>query len=71
LSKMTPYIINNKMIDEGSSDDAYIDFKEFAKFYQVADKTEIDKMKTFITDDDWNGFKKLIYQVLKTKQNNI
>jgi len=38
-----------------------------AKFYNVADETEIDEMKTFLANGDWYGFKIIVDQVLKAK----
>jgi uncharacterized protein YbaP (TraB family) len=64
---MKHYIINNKLIDKGA-DNYQVCFEDMATFYQTADKTEINKMKTFMSSHDWNGFKKLIYQVLEKKR---
>lgn len=63
---MKHYIINNKLIDEGAND-YQVCFEDMAKFYNVADKTEIDEMKTFLANGDWYEFKKIIYQVLEAK----
>jgi hypothetical protein len=55
---MKHYIINNRLIDEGA-DDYQVCFEDMAKFCNVADKTEIDEMKTFLANDNWYGLKQL------------
>ena len=41
-----------------------IGFEEMVRFYQKADKGQIDKMEKIIKKDNWNAFKKLIKKVL-------
>ena len=53
------YIINEAAY-EGN-----IGFEELAKFYQIADQSDIKKMEEIIKDEDWIAFKRLIRKVTK------
>lgn len=44
-----------------------IGFSEMAKFWQVASKSQIKKMEQIIIDEDWEGFKMMIQEVLNVK----
>jgi hypothetical protein len=41
-----------------------IGFQEMVQFYQKASSSEVKKMESLIKNDNWNGFKKLIKDVL-------
>lgn len=42
-------------------------FVEMMKFFQKASKKEQDEMKKIVDNEDWEGYKKLIFKVLKIK----
>ncbi len=64
---MQHYIINNELINKGA-DDYQVCFEDMATFYQTADKTEINKMKTFMSSHDWMGLKILSIKFLRKKE---
>lgn len=66
MSRMKHYIINYKKVDEASYD-ANMGFTEMVNFYQIASKDEISKLERLIKNDDWEGYKQLIYDVLKVR----
>lgn len=42
-------------------------FQEMVKFFQVANDKQIEKMEKILKDEDWEGFKKIIKEVLGTQ----
>lgn len=44
-----------------------VGFMEMAQFYQVATRSQLDKMEKVIKNEDWQGFKRLIEKVLDVK----
>ena len=44
-----------------------VGFAEMVKFYQTATDEQIKKMEKIIKNEDWEGFKKMIEKILKTK----
>jgi len=65
MTNFKNYIINNinGNVDEASFK-GNIGFIEMAKFYQIANKSEIAQLEKIIKNEDWNGYKKLIYKKL-------
>jgi enolase len=66
MTRMKHYIMNYKDLDEAAYS-GNIGFEEMVKFYQEADKTEIAKLEKLIKNDDWDGYKKLIQDVLNIR----
>jgi len=58
---------NFKHIISEASYPGNVGFQEMAMFYQQADDKQIKKMEKVIKAEDWEGFKKLIKQVLDVK----
>ena len=61
MSKLKNYIIGE------ASYFGNIGFAEMVKFYQIANDKEIEEIEKIIKNNDWDGFKKLIYNKLKIK----
>ena len=63
---MRHYIMNYKDLNEAAYS-GNIGFEEMCKFYEIATPTEQAKMEKVLKDEDWEGFKKLIQDVVGTK----
>lgn len=66
MTRMKHYIMNYKNLDEAAYS-GNIGFEEMVKFYQIANKAEIDKLEKLIKNDDWEGYKQLIQNVLNIR----
>ena len=62
MTRLKHYIVNYNL-DEAAYD-GNIGFSELTLFYQKANRSDISKMEKTIKDEDWDGFKRLIYNIL-------
>ena len=60
------YILAPENLDEAAYP-GNIGFEELVEFYQVASDQEIVKMINCIENNDWMGFRNMIYKVLGVK----
>lgn len=67
MSRLEHYITNYDRLDELAAYTGNLGFMELTEFYNKADKTEIAKLEKLIKNDDWEGFKRIIQQVIGVK----
>jgi len=64
--KFKHYIVDYKRVNEAAYD-GNLGFEELVTFYKKADENEKNQMEKIIENDDWRGFKQLIYKVIGIK----